>query len=176
MKFLDRLSLSWRIIRHKPGNLTTYADRELSIWDKNESDYGKAMSKSVKELVWVFSSHQHSGFSAGFAIAIAKDLMAFKPLTPLTGEEDEWTVVSEGCDDDTMVAQNNRYSTVFKRADGTAYDIDAVVFREPDGICFTGKDSRRDITFPYTPSTEYVDVPSWEDRQAAAEKGQENGA
>ena len=38
------------------------------------------------------------------------------------------------------------------------YDMDGRVFREPNGTCYTSRNSRVDITFPYTPTTEYVDV------------------
>ena len=34
------------------------------------------------------------------------------------------------------------------------------VFRDPDGFCFTNRDSRTPVTFPYTPATVYVDVPA----------------
>lgn len=44
------------------------------------------------------------------------------------------------------------------RFNGQAYDIDAVVFREPSGVCFTGQGSLQPIAFPYTPNTTYVDV------------------
>lgn len=38
----------------------------------------------------------------------------------------------------------------------TTYDTEGRVFCDPDGICYTNRDSRVDITFPYTPKTEYV--------------------
>ena len=77
-----------------------------------------------------------------------------EPLTPLTGESGEWLVHDY---DDRMYAQNKRCGRVFQRRDGTAYDIDAVVFRDPDGSCWTNSDSHRDVAFPYTPRTEVVD-------------------
>jgi hypothetical protein len=100
-----------------------------------------------------------------------KKLAMFEPLIPLTGEDWEWTEVSAG------VFQNKRCSRVFKQADrfdGQAYDIDARVFYEwnereldPDEEGYPGKrrfkghytsrDSMVPVTFPYTPSTEYVE-------------------
>ena len=44
-------------------------------------------------------------------------------------------------------------------ADGPAYDIDAVIFEEPEGGRFTGRHSRQFITFPYTPRSVIVQVP-----------------
>lgn len=64
-----------------------------------------------------------------------------------------------------MTHQNKRCSHVFKDKDGNAYDIDGKVFREPDGCCFTSKDSFVPVTFPYTPKTEYVDVPKDEPKE-----------
>jgi hypothetical protein len=70
-------------------------------------------------------------------------LIAGKPLSPLTGVDDEWMEVGDG------VFQNIRCSSVFKdpRFHGgkLAYNIDAA---EP----------RAAITFPYWP--ERADVPS----------------
>jgi len=47
---------------------------------------------------------------------------------------------------------------VFKDETGEAYDINGKVFREPSGSCYTSFESRVPVTFPYTPTTEYVDV------------------
>ena len=40
-----------------------------------------------------------------------------------------------------------------------APNIDERIFREPNRVCYTGKGSRVAITFPYSPKSEYVDVP-----------------
>ncbi|UTA78994.1 hypothetical protein J4377_13635 [Halomonas sp. XH26] len=105
----------------------------------------------------LFAIEGHSGFSAGYAVSALEKLLRFEPLGPLTGEPDEWVELDYGGE---MKAQNKRCSHVFMRADGTAYDIEARIFREPNGACFTGKGSSVDITFPYTPTREYVDVPA----------------
>ena len=42
-----------------------------------------------------FANEGHSGFSASYAISILTKLMDFKPLSPLTGEDDEWNNISE---------------------------------------------------------------------------------
>ncbi len=155
MNFKDRLSLCWRVLRAKPGNLFAHADRELP--KPNGDDMQELMNQQLRELILVFSTHGHSGFSASYARGALDKLLAYEPLRPLTGEPDEWNEVGPG------VFQNNRCSRVFKDAsqfDGQAYDIDAVVFREPSGACFTSRDSRKVVTFPYWPKTEYVDVPA----------------
>lgn len=145
--------LKW--LGHKPGNLEAYAESELrraGLFDK-DSDYGGMMGEAVLRMVRDFSDEGHSGFSAGMAQHLFKTVAAFKPLSPLTGADDEWHEVSPG------VFQNVRCSRVFKDETG-AYDIDGRVFRESNGCCYTSRDSRVYVTFPYTPVTEYVDVPA----------------
>ena len=41
---------------------------------------------------------------------------------------------------------------------GQAWDSQGRIFRESNGSCFQSAESRVDITFPYTPKREYVDV------------------
>jgi hypothetical protein len=137
------------------SNLVLHAERELKIaglFDE-DSDYGGMLGEAVMNMVRTFSGEGHSGFSAGMAIAAFQKVASFEPLTPLTGDDDEWTEVAEG------TWQNQRCSHVFKEADGRAYDIDGRIFREPDGACFTNRESRVFVNFPYIPTREYVDVP-----------------
>ena len=155
MKLKARLSLCLRILRAKPGNLMAHADRELL--PPNGDEMQALMNQQLREMLLVFSTHGHSGFSAGYARHALSKLLAYEPIRPLTGEPDEWHEVGPG------VYQNTRCSRVFKDAsqfDGQAYDLDAVVFREPNGVCYTSRDSRKVVTFPYTPTTVYVDVPA----------------
>lgn len=123
-------------------------------WDF-EGDTGpqKWMMDGVLELLDVLSKQGHSGSSAPYMISLFKTLASFEPIGGLKGTDDEWVEVGEG------VWQNKRCSIVFKGADGRAYDIDGIVWRDPDGSCFTNRDSRVYVTFPYTPKTEYRDRP-----------------
>ena len=51
-----------------------------------------------------------------------------------------------------------RCGRVFKeKATGRVYDIDGRVFRDATG-CFTNSESRVEVTFPYVPKTEIVDI------------------
>jgi hypothetical protein len=155
MNLKDRLSLCLRILTAKPNSLLAHADRELL--PPNGDEMQELMNRQLREMLLVFSTHGHSGFSAGYARHALGKLLAYEPLRPLTGEPDEWQEVASG------VFQNTRCSRVFKDAsqfDGQAYDIDAVVVRGPNGVCYTSRDSRKVVTFPYTPKTEYVDAPT----------------
>ena len=134
-------------------SLVSFAKDELTragLFDK-DSDYGGMLGDGILKMIEAFADEGHSGFSAGMAISIFSRLARFEPLSPLTGADDEWTEVGTG------VFQNRRCSTVFKDETG-AYDIDGRVFREPSGACYTSRDSRVPVVFPYTPTTEYVDV------------------
>jgi hypothetical protein len=132
-----------------------HAKHELDIIGlKEDSDeMDRAMRNHILKMVEVFSDEGHSGFSAGYALAILSKLLKFEPLTPLTGEDSEWNLVSEI----DNLYQNRRCSHVFK-SNGKSYDINGKVFVQENGVSYTSADSKVDITFPYTPKTEYVKV------------------
>lgn len=143
MKHLDREfeAMGWATEQPKDG------DPDPQVW----------VYENLKDLLEAFSKQGHSGSSAPYVTRLFSKLAAFEPLGPLTGVDSEWGDVSGISEDPTY--QNKRCSHVFKGEDGKAYDIQGKVFREPDGACFTNYESRVPVTFPYTPKTEYVDVP-----------------
>lgn len=154
MKFIERLKLCWRILCFKQSNVLDHAAAELP---KPQEEMQEMMNSNLIELVLVFATQGHSGLSSSYAISMLERLLRFEPLGPLTGEDDEWGEVDGGPE---MKWQNKRCGHVFKREDGTAYDCEARIFRDPDGCCFTSSDSRVEVTFPYSPVREYVDVPA----------------
>jgi len=129
--------------------------------DLTGEDMDYHMREHILRMVDEFSKEGHSGFSASYALSILKKLLAFKPLTPLTGEDDEWQHVYD--DDDGPVYQNVRLSCFFKNAKG-AYDIDGKVFWEwatdDDGnqfkMYFSGSGSSVPVEFPYTQPDEPI--------------------
>jgi len=121
-----------------------------------DEDINIMMADNVLELLEVFSKQGHSGFSSSFAIDLFTKLAKQEPLGPITGEDSEWVDVAEMGDGSPMW-QNNRCSHVFKD-DKHAWDINGKVFVEPDGSSYTSTDSFVDVEFPYTPTTEYVNV------------------
>ena len=139
-------------------NIETYAIDELTRIGMYGSgdEMNDAMCEHILKMVNVFAEEGRSGFSAEYAISILQKLLRFEPLSPLTGEDDEWRLCeySEG-----ETYQNKRLSRVFKEGkDGQAYDINGKVFVEPNGASYTSRDSRVYIEFPYVPHTEYVKV------------------
>lgn len=142
-------------------NLVEFAKSELDIiLNKCEDEEAKKMqemiNKDILEVVEIFSKQGHSGFSANYAINLITKLLKYEPITPLTGEDNEWTLLDYG---DDIIYQNKRCSRVFKDKNGKAYDIDGKIFSDNNGkTWFTkgGGESRTYITFPYTPKTEKI--------------------
>lgn len=134
--------------------LVEHAKTELALLRSGEPDEMQdTIDKCVIDIIGAFAAQGHSGFSASYVTGIVEKLMRFEPLAPLTGADDEWCEVVAG------TFQNKRCSHVFKE-NGEAYDIDGIIFREPSGACFTSFESRVPVTFPYTPTREYRDVPA----------------
>jgi len=134
-------------------------ETEYIKWVKRELEFmldgdemNKAMYDHLLHMCKEFEKEGHSGFSANYAANCLDKLFRWLPLRPLTGEDDEWQEIGNG------EWQNKRCSRVFKGKDGRAYDIDGRIFREPDGTCYTSKDSWVYIDFPYYPKSKYVDV------------------
>lgn len=124
------------------------------IWDDDTDEMQKMMYDNLRQLLEVFSSQGHSGFSANYALGLFMKLADFKPITPLTGDDSEW-VKPWGENDGTM--QNIRCSRVFKDKDGRTYDISGIVWKDKDGLTYTSRESAVDVVFPYMPKTEYRD-------------------
>ena len=127
------------------SNLVDYAKDELKrigMIDSGEA-YNDLATKAILDLIELFSSQGHSGFSAPYVINVFSRLAMFKPLSPLTGDDDEWNEVSDG------LFQNKRYSAVFKNKDGVTYNVDGKVFTDDGEVWYTCRDSRVNVTFPY---------------------------
>lgn len=126
------------------SNLVDYAKDELKrigMIDSGEA-YNDWATKAILDLIELFASQNHSGFSAPYVASMFYRLAMFKPASPLTGEDDEWEDVGH-------CLQNKRCFTVFKDKDGTAYNIEGKVFTDDGETWYTCKDSSVNVTFPY---------------------------
>jgi len=160
---LDDMNMNYKETALREFRAAGWLDENGKYTDEMQ----EAICNHVLKLLEVFHDEGHSGTSAPYAINLFSALAKFEPIVPLTGEDWEWF-------DHGYCKQNIRCSHVFKqpdRFDGQAYDIDAVVFWEwfkdvTDGTMhksyFTGAESHRPITFPYTPKREYQFRPSAE--------------
>ena len=112
------------------SNLTNYAKKEFALLrgvDSEPDAMQSRMERHLLKMIDIFSEEGHSGFSANYAMSCLERLLRFKPLTPLTGEADEWNNVG----DDTY--QNKRCYSVFKKGDGKAYFLDGKIFSDDGG-------------------------------------------
>ena len=128
--------------------------------DEDSLRVQKMVTKNVMDILTVFENQDHSGFSANYTINLVVRLLRRIPLTPLTGEEDEW-YESDGPDN---TQQNKRCTTVFRRNfdNSTAYNIRGRVFSNDGGkTWWTSRDSLVPVTFPYVvpvvPERVYLD-------------------
>jgi hypothetical protein len=113
-------------------------DRLIVGCEKAEGKDGlemqEAINKDILEIVKIFCTQGHSGFSASYALNRIKRLLDWKPITALTGEESEWGEVPEW-DSGSKTQQNKRCSAVFRDNydNSTANYIDGRVFSDNGG-------------------------------------------
>lgn len=116
----------------------------------------EVINNDILDLVKLFADQDHSGFTANYTINILNKLLKQSFVTPLTGEDDEWTEASDG------VYQNKREYSIFKQADrfdGKAYYLNGKAFSDDGGKSFyTNRDSSVVVEFPLKelPKTEYI--------------------
>lgn len=101
------------------------------------------MAKGILEIAEVYDRQHHSGASGTWCVNALNRLLRHIPITPLTGEEDEWDYTFGH-------AQNKRCPRIFKDEDGRAYDSEGKIFSCDGGkTWFTNADSHVYIDFPY---------------------------
>ena len=164
------------------SNLVSYAESEMDrIGLTNEDEYNGMMREHILKMVKLFAEEGHSGFSGRYALDLLTKLLDFKPLTPLTGEDDEWTDISDYGDSPRY--QNKRRSSVFKNPDGECYDIDGKVFwewyRDENGKAYKSYYSnygcRLPVTFPYMPPDKPIYEYRWSDAEPRTPPQTEEG-
>lgn len=139
-------------------SLEEYASRELECIKDDEYGMKEEMTKNVLDIVRIFQNQGHSGFSASYAIYILERVLRFKPITALTGKDDEWNEpYIDGWGN--KVYQNKRCSSVFKSVDNdgnmvSCHDNDAIIVSDDGGLTwFTSSETHKHVTFPYFPPT-----------------------
>jgi len=165
-------------------NTQSHAKRELEILVANATDPDNRpiIEEFIPEILALCEKFGNSGQSGGSAPYTAqalsqaiKKLCLQETIAPLTGEESEWTHISELSGE--VLYQNNREGGVFKDGkDGKAYYIDAIVMETEGGSRWSGKfwmskqdylAGNRDLmvsgkgyikSFPFKPKTFYIDV------------------
>jgi len=171
---------------HQPSDVTRllsltkevdgWAKKEVELACEDEESYGKACYKSALKAYNSLTSDGHSGMSIGITNSILNRLVSHKPLTPLTGIDDEWNTDIRD-DEETVAAQgyrtyqNKRYSALFKEV----YNDGGVKYRDVNQFVTYDVNSSSDcgwhcgyinrrvehlfpITMPYTPPTEPIKI------------------
>ena len=134
-----------------------WAKKELDLLNKDKDGMQALMNRNLLEILKVFDKQGHSGFSASYLRRALHRLLDWKPLTPLTGEDDEWSVCSSI--NGKITEQNIRCSAVFRynRDNSTAHYIDGKVYSDNGGITWFTKGggcSSIPVTFPFTVPSE----------------------
>lgn len=150
------------------SSLVEHAERELKLacpYQEEDAigkdDFNEVLTKNVLELVQTFANQRHSGSTSEIVIGLLGELLHFKPLTPLTGDQEEWLEVPS-FNPEYRLFQNIRSSRVFTEVYHTgrvvSFDVNGRGFLDSDGTLYwDSQRSRVEIAFPYMPSTEIVD-------------------
>lgn len=138
--------------------LIDYAESELERIPKDKEGTQEIINQNILDLVKLFSSQGHSGVSGRYVINALSRLLEYKPLNPLTGEDDEWG--EPYGPDETQ--QNKRCPSVFRSKKEPPHDIDAIAVSDNGGVSwFYCHLFMKEITFPYlppvTPEKIYID-------------------
>jgi hypothetical protein len=100
--------------------------------------------QTMDAILDLFFKRWDSGGAVWAVTPVLVRLLNSQPLSPLTGEDAEWEDVSH-YGNGAIRYQNKRCSSVFKRQDGSAFDVDVP--------------GRPVITFPYSPVTCFPPCP-----------------
>lgn len=125
------------------------------------------LKEEILVLFKAFGKLETDDFDATQLISdTIKLLLRFQPLTPLTGEEDEWRLLSSS---NEKLWQNKRDPGVFKNEEGECHYSYAIMFEDrTTGFVFTSTRLETDLgtlsslreikSFPFVPKPFYVGI------------------
>jgi hypothetical protein len=125
-----------------------FSQKEIEMLGESSEEINKVTTECLKLLM----SLNHT-LEINSVIWRLRRLVAFKPLSPLTGEKSEWMQVS-GEREEGIVYQNVRCGVVFKTVKASGEEkcemIGAIRFTDSNGNTFTNDKSRIEIPgFPF---------------------------
>lgn len=118
----------WRLF-HSRDDLkksSNWIDNEVRLAIANEKSgqvedgdeiftkYAISCIKAAAKIAKQFSKQGHSGMSAEITLDLIRKLCSHQPISPLTGEDDEWNDSEFDCGGHSYHLQNKRNSHVFK--------------------------------------------------------------
>lgn len=120
-----------------------FSNSAAITWAELEAIELKAIGCEVSDYAFTlaFKAKEYKEFTytqLQLMLDILKNCLNFKPLTPLTLEDDEWVDVGLYFGENTTMLQNRRCSSVFKtlRDDGSVF-----VYNLDDGVRFNDNDN-----------------------------------
>ena len=159
---------------HEKSSLELWAEDEIDIACQRENpdrkdgewDYGCACYESALKAFRSLLEDHHSSFSIGMTRFILNRLIQNKPLSPITGVDDEWSDIRDlwGDGGNSICYQNKRMSSLFKYvySDGAIRYTDAeryygIDVDAPDAPYYNRKirevmEELYPITMPYMPT------------------------
>ena len=161
-------------------NTKIFAEEELYILSKSSTDLEDRplVEPFIQEIIALCDKFGSSGQSGGSAPYTAKaisntieKLCLQKPISPITGIEEEWVDVSHTSDrreKNNIMYQNRRCSALFKNTNGKVWYLDAISWNEQRGCQWNGiakLPNGEEIhshqfvrRFPFEPKTFVIDV------------------
>ena len=152
------------------ANISDWAKREIEIAlsDNNTCGWARGVYDSALKAFISLCNDGHSGMSIGATKQVLNRLIDCKPLTPLTGSDDEWGLCSDVGDE--LMYQNKRCTSVFKKVnkltgDITYSDVDRFVCEDINNSnirYYSGRISKEVeryfslITMPYVPPSKPI--------------------
>jgi hypothetical protein len=99
--------------------MRTWAEKEIELAHEIEDDfYSSGCYQSALKAFESLLEDGHSGMSIAITKQILNRLIDGKPLTALSGKDDEWDYFKYSMDEDgVIVSQNKRYTSLFKYVD-----------------------------------------------------------
>lgn len=130
----------------KNENYKTEEDRNWSL------EIQESANQDILEIINIIRKQHHSGHSISYIMNIVNRLVKFLPLSPLTGEDNEWV----NDDFNNGFKQNKRCPNVFKDSKtGICTDIDKIIVSDNGGYSWwSSGEFDKTITFPYLPPNE----------------------
>jgi hypothetical protein len=161
-------------------NTYNHAKNELEILISSVPDaVVKPFKDEILSICEKFGNSGQSGGSAPYTASIIsetiKKLFLHEPISPITGDDNEWICVSH-ISDGEILYQNKRDGAIFKDGSGKAYYTDAIIKKDQNNIGWSGSfwlsnedylSNRKDLkiktrgyikSFPFTPKTFYINV------------------
>lgn len=133
-------------------SLNEWAKKEVEFLSKKGDMYLTSCASAALEAFEVLTAQGHSGFSIGVTKSILNDLIDGKPLTTLTGEDDEWYDVSYRNEKQGYTSQQNKRCTALFRH---VYDDGRVEYSYNDRYAFYKNGS--DIAWHCGYANDYLD-------------------